>query len=640
MNPPFGDDGAPSTTDLPFHVRRWRRHPLWLVVPLTALAISLVVADYLQSRASAERPVGTTRTTATVITTDPETHSVVGRYTDPTRGPIEVWLTGDAPLGTSVDIDMDTRNPSATDTVDALALRVPWNWNQLLVYLMWLLPPWLWWASRWFTVRRARKSIAASGSQRYRMVGVVGRVPGRRRPALLLYPLDARVGDRPVAGVPLVPGSELVLGERLVVDVVGIPSPGAFVIPLTEAGALGGAVEVIWPAGRAVMRATVPWSDDAAHWCSGQPSRWPLVVAALLGAGLITSAVVYDVGEHQEYRRIAGNDLEVEATVTGVSDEYEYDVLYRVPDQEGVQRAAGIYESSADDIPPEVGDRIRVLIDPELPTAYLATDQPDWFATIFSVVTALVVMGIVWLVCVIRRPSIDGLASSPRIAVGADDPSRWFRRLDVSRVPGLSVRLSGGLLVARGGLHLCPTRWQLAFRSEGMELKDGRGGHAVVGWDEPWRFDRGFGRDGPIQLRVAGPDGRVFTLTGTGRWHESEAERLALYVRDHRAARIALEDPERCTEVAATLAIGGHWRPAIRHRDLDARIRRSTMSAGRVSTDELTDRVWTEMSEQDRRRATRGWVTHRVRYWKGRRGFEFEPLSAEPPRPHEHPRSA
>lgn len=239
------------------------------------------------------------------------------------------------------------------------------------------------------------------------------------------------------------------------------------------------------------------------------------------------------------------------------------------------------------------------------------------------------------------------------------DPSWWIGQ--PTQLPGVRLRVTQNILTAGALFHVAPSRWQVRFTTEGMDLLDGRRGHQLIGWDDPWKSETNLGRSSyavrvclPGTGELEGSKPRVHTLTG-GAWSVTggmmaryrEVTALADFLRDNPAHREGLTDPDRCNKLVAQLSLRV---PGIRRSltapaldDLIAEQvgqlshgRRLPLQQGRRvwssdDLEDLTDEITAHLSPYDRPRLKHNKIKARVREFLSQDPWPFHVLDVATP---------
>jgi hypothetical protein len=231
----------------------------------------------------------------------------------------------------------------------------------LMDYLPWVIFPVVLFATLWWTARAIRRIVTAESSAYAMSAIAIAPALWAKRWKLHLYALDSD-GGAPVCTVPLIAGPGVV--GRFRVEVKGLPRPFARVVPcLADTG------EILWPSGRALRRQTRPVDVRRSLHRRPDVDRWStwLVRASLVlaAAGL----VVLSIGDLAD--DVVARAVHVDATVAGTEavDGRGNALLHVIYEWQGKGYSALVKA------PPPAGDRVRVSVDPRLPSRVWSVGQ-------------------------------------------------------------------------------------------------------------------------------------------------------------------------------------------------------------------------------------------------------------------------
>ena len=364
-------------------------------MPALVLAAGFVIADVGTRDEVRDRTETDTEVSAVVLRGSPvyDGWSVV-RFADPDGGgQVEVEVTTDEPVGSTVTVLVDRDNPAAAEVTEVVtASGSP---AQMWIYAVWVVPWFVWWGVRWWTVRRTARTVRAS-TRTYRLWGTLSPVRARSGLGVVLFALDAEAGDRPLCAIPLIAPPVVVHDGRVEVEVKGVPRAGGFLVPLVN-GSVG------WPAGRAVP-ARYPHLD---HEDSPRPRPWvPALLTALVLGILVADAAISEIRLKQNADAVQEHGEPVTGEITEVIDALTLGVQFTAPGSEKTTVATTV--EAAETASYQVGDPIELLVDPDDPIAARIEGEPYDFSWLIGVVvTWAIVVGVVYAIAasrVRRRP--------------------------------------------------------------------------------------------------------------------------------------------------------------------------------------------------------------------------------------------
>jgi len=563
-------------------VRAWRRRPLWLVVPATLLFVALVLAD----RAQHVELVREQQDDEQAVTADISRTAggfTVARWYDPTR---ETWIRRDFSGSTEGEIDWIARTDDPYMSRPA-ELPLPGDPTDALVYLVWALPPWMWWASRSWTVARTSRLIRRE-SPAFAMTACFAQVRGRSMPLLHLYSLDAQPGDLPLCAVPIVETDRIIRTPPFPVEVKGSPRPGGRVVVRVAA-------DIVWPSGRTVLIARTPRPADDTQARARRAGWWGVVAVTVIAAAAFVSSSLFELGEVRRIEHLQTSGTKVSATVTRAEDEYTFHVLYPLPRAKDELVAAELWTTIAADPRAET---LALLIDPEDPTyaPFLVGDAYDWyFLPIAVLATGGIAIGIAFAVRGVRERRLSRflgpapaapLSPTPHRAVPGATP-RPATIVDSVVAPaagreqpglGLFGRVSGGgrfIYAASDGTiwgprPLYPWRPRLQISPNGVALWF-RNGVEWLSWADDWslllvEYHQPLRRGAQLQVLT----GRRSYAVGEATTPDRRAylcvvAELVTELRADPVARAGLSDPARVEEFVRRLN-STNWRRPTRPR--------------------------------------------------------------------------
>lgn len=354
----------------PIEVRRWRWRPLILAVPVTVLFVVLVVSDR-GTAAELDRARQREGTVVGEVVESGPGAQAVRWYDDVHDRVVQVESQG-MPVGDVVAVVPDHDDPVASDLEHGMA----GDPVQTLVYLVWFVPPWVWLISRWRTVRRSQRLIAAPVPTFALWATVVSR--SWSTALVRIDATDAGGVAEPLCHVQVIDAPDLGPG-RTPVEVKGNPRPaGRLVLRSDES--------IIWPTGRTRLRASF-----GRRWRTASVGRQAVVVGAVVAAAALLVVVLEVVGvRDNEARRTRGR--KVEAEVVAVVDEVEWHLVYELPDRSGVW--AGVVHYPWDALERRVGETVLLSVDPDDPMRPVTADgsyhhDPALFGGLAVVVLAV-----------------------------------------------------------------------------------------------------------------------------------------------------------------------------------------------------------------------------------------------------------
>ena len=387
----------------PTEVRRWRRRPWILVVPVTALFVLLVVSDR-RIDAELERERQVEGSVVGEIIASGSGGRAVRWYDDVDDRYVRVETEGGS-IGDRVAVVPDRDDP----VLSAVEHDLAGDPVQTLVYLVWFLPPWVWLVGRWWSVRRSQRLIAAPAPTFVLWATVVRRSWSTAR--LRIDATDATdVNGASGAAAPLcevqVVGHPRFGAARTRVEVKGNPRPAGRLVLRSDEG-------IIWPTGRTRLR-----HSFADRWTTASSGRRAVWVAAVVAAAALLVVVLDVVGlRADQARRDAGRP--VKAEVVAVVDEVEWHLVYELPGSPG--EWAGVVHYPWDALDRRVGDRVGMSVDSDDPLRPVPIDgsyhhDPALFGG--TAVLLLALVGGVLLVC--------SAAADSRDADGRDADVAWL----------------------------------------------------------------------------------------------------------------------------------------------------------------------------------------------------------------------